>query len=457
MPTFMSAVQGAIPMPGGYFVQFPIGQDSPDLGLIQRQFALSNMATPMGVCNFFDRCTDEIMSLHYAGRLYLLDWMGFNVTDEHYKSVEFITYVRPEFNNGTPTTGYIADVCADPNGVSFGTCKLTVEDFGVYGRQGPVRKIVYPKLYCKTDPRRRLDGTPITDEREWDMRFTMDVLLQDVMRHLVTGNAATPGQFDGLEQWVNTGYDCSMLDSTVINWNGNSMEGGAGMTWNGNALGSSYNIIDVLLAIYRRIKQRIQWSPLLSTQQSRVGDMILLMPSFMVNCFLDYFTCWKVCAGSQYNEVMLQSFEARTFRNSLLGGLFGYGTITLDNTPIPILAYDHEMIKGPTTGDIYLLVASVGSERIWSGEFLSASSAASNLGGQGYFSTDGGRVLGKVETDNLCEKMKLWLHLRLFCKAPWMQARLQSVKCVTPDGPLSGDPLASSFYPLTSFNDAVCP
>lgn len=433
----------------------PVGTGSMDPVL--RAMTVGTQASPFGCCNFFDRCTDEILSLHYAGRLRLLDWMGFEVSDVCHKVIEFLTFVRPAYSTGNPTNGYLADPCTDPQGTEWGTAKLTLEDFGDYGRMGPVRKMMQPRFYCATDPRRRLDGTLISDEREWDMRITMDVLLQDIMRHLITGDASVAGQFDGLEQWVNTGYDSSMLDSTVINWNGKDMGGGAGITWNGAAVGATYDIIDVLLEAIRRIRQRIMWSPQLSTQRIGLGDVILLMPSFMVNCLLDFYTCWRVCEGSQYNETVLQTYEARNFRNSLQGGMFGDGFITLDGIVIPIMAYDHELIKGPQTGDMYLLVGAVGSERIWMGEHLNADEAARLHSGQGYFSTDGGRVLGKIDTDNECTRMKLWMHPRLFCKAPWMQVRFERVKCTTIAGPISGDPTASSFYPLSSFAPAVCP
>lgn len=64
--------------------------------LQQRQLVVSDGATPFGCCNFFDRCTDELLSLHFAGMLPLLDYMGFNVSDVCHKVIEFITYVRPE-------------------------------------------------------------------------------------------------------------------------------------------------------------------------------------------------------------------------------------------------------------------------------------------------------------------------------------------------------------------------
>jgi hypothetical protein len=423
----------------------------------QQRLTVSDSATPFGCCNFFSQCSDELMSLHYGGRLTLLDWMNFSPSDICLKEMEYISYVRPAQYNRAPTAGHLADPCADPNGIEIGSCKVTLRDFGRYGRKGPTRRIMQPDRYCITSPRRRLDGTVVADEREWDMRFAMDVLLGDIRTDVITGSTTNAGQFDGLERLVKTGYDCSILDSIVVDWNGNPMTGGSGITWNGNPIAATYNFVDVLLSAIRRIKQRIMWSPLLGNQQMDIGNMILVLPSFMANCLLDHYTCWSVCDGSQYNEVALQAYESRVFRNNLLGGMFGAGRIFVDGFEIPLLTYDWGTIKGPTTGDVYLLTGAVGSVRLFDGEHLSAATAASNFGNQGYFSVDGGRVLGLYETDNECYELKVWMHPRLWCAAPWAQIRFQDVVCRDPMGPLSGDPDDTSFYPLTSFNPATCP
>lgn len=426
--------------------------------LQQRQMVVSDSATPFGCCNFFDRCTDELLSLHFAGMLPLLDYMGFNVSDVCHKVVEFITFVRPTMDEGEPTAGNIADPCGEPNGWEYGSAKLELTDFGRYGRKGPVREIMKPRRYCETDPRRRLDGTVVTDEREWDMRFTMEAIIQDLSRDVIIGNStSTASELNGLENIVKTGYQSSMLDSIVIDWNGNPMSGGSGITWNGAAVGSTYDFVDVLRAAVRRVKQRISWSPLLRNQRMNVGDMILLMPTVAAENLLDFFTCWSVCTSTEDITVQLQSFEARRFRDTLQGGLYGAGQITIDGIVIPIMAYDWELLKGPTRADIYLLTGGIGSVRLWEAEHLSAQVAASRFGGEGYFATDGGRVLGLYETENLCTELKLWVHPRMWSRAPWAQVRFQDVQFSTPGPVISPDPLASSFYPAGSFVAAECP
>ena len=401
---------------------------------------------------FFDRCEDGLMSLHFGGRMGLVDLFGWQVTDVWTKDLKYLTYVRPAFSEGSATAGYLSDPCADPNGFEFGAADLTISGFGRYGRKGPVREIMKATRYCETDPIYRLDGTPVTNETEWDLAFATDVLAQDIYRHVITGNSSTPGQFDGLQRWIKTGYSSAILDSMVVDWNGNSMAGTGGGTvsFNGSNLAANPDLIDMILAIYRRMKQRIKWSPQLARQQMRAGDQVLVGPSFLLNCILDQFTCWKVCTSSATD-----TYEARQFRETLNGGLYGAGYITLDGDVIHLFPYDWETMHGSDRGDLYFLTLGVGSVRAWQGEHLSATAAIASLGGgadgQGYFTLDGGRLLGKTNVDNLCRETNVWMAPRLFCRAPWLQARIMEVECSPILNPLSPDPLESSFYPITSF------
>lgn len=402
---------------------------------------------------FFDRCVDELMSLHFGGRMGILDLFNWRVDDTYTKTFNYITYVRPEYATGNPTAGHLADPCEDPKSFEYGTSQITLEGFGRYGRMGPVREILAPTQYCKTDPRYRLDGTPVTNEFEWDMAFMMDVLKQDLFRDIIVGNSSTAGKFDGLLQWINTDYDTELLNSTVIDWNSNGIEGGAGTTINGNPIASGTNLINVLLAVFRRFRQRIKWSPTLANEELNGRNMVLVMPTFLSECLLDAFTCWSVCEGGEFNPVNLMTYEARNFRDSLNGGRYGGGFIRLDGQVIDIYPYDWETIHGENRGDIYFLTLSVGNQQLWEGEHLSASAASSRmntLGHDQYFSTDGGRIIGTTDVDNLCRQTKIWIRPRLVNRAPWLQARIMDVECARILDPLSPDPL-SSFFPHTSF------
>lgn len=431
---------------------------------MQRQAQIQRLELAAGVPDtpwiadatpFFDRCEDELMTLSYGGRMSLLDLLfNWRKSDVFTKTFNFITYVRPEYSGGSPTPGHLADPCADPNGFDFGTAKITLDDFGRYGRKGPVREILKAERYCETDPRYRVDGSFITNEFEWDLRFIFDVQLQDLYRHVITGNADTAGQFDGLQQWINTGYESTMLDSMVFDWAGNDLngEGGGTKTLNGVALTGNYQFINYLLAVVRRFIQRISWSPALASDSA--PDFVLVMPKFLAECLLDAFTCWSVCEGGEYNPVNLQTYEARNFRDSLNGGRYGGGFIRLDGRVIDIFVYDWNTMHGTNRGDVYLLTRSVGSQLLWEGETLDAGAAAAEMQREGhneYFSTDGGRVIGVTEVDNLCRTTKAWIRPRIINRAPWLQARFMNVECATVLDPLSPDPTATSWYPLASF------
>jgi len=431
----------------------------------RQTLSLSELATIYGCCGLFDMCADEdLVSLSMQGADKFLDWLGWQSTDICVVRKEFISWMRPEQTGAACTAGYLADPCEDPNGVEFGTCDFVLEDFARLRREGPVRDVTMNDVrYCDRQPRYRLDGTRIMDDREFDARLIAEVQLQDLRRMVVTGNAATAGQFSGLENLVVNNYTnsagrrCALMDSIVVDWNHNGMAGGAGITWNGNAIAATFNFVDVLLDIWRRIRQRIGYSPTLASQLGAGLDAVLLMPSFLTRCLLDHYTCWSVCTGSQYNEVAIQSYEARTFRNSLLGGRFGDGQITLDGFTIPLLGYDWELIQGPHCGDIYLLVGAVGNVKTLHGEYLNMNSVPAAYPEADYSVSDGGRFLRWVQRDHTCVQQIAEIRPRILSWAPWTNVRFQDVCCDTPTGPLSPDPCDTSFFPETSFSVAECP
>lgn len=433
-------------------------------GTVQR-LAVDDLATIYGCCGLFDLCADEdLMSLHFQGADPFLDWLGWQGTLDCLIMREFIAWMRPEYSQGVRTVGYLDNPCDDPNEVEWGKCDFCLEDFARLRREGPVRDVTYNDVrYCFKQPRYRLDGTMINDDREYDARVITEVILQDFRRMLVTGNAVTGGQFNGLQQLVATGYTntsggaCQMMDSIVVDWNSNGVAGGAGITWNGNAVAATYNLVDVILAVFRRIVQRIKWSPVLGAQGLQVGDIVLVLPTFLTRCLLDAYTCWSVCNGSQYNEVAIQSYEARTFRNNLNGGMFQAGRIWLDGFEIPLIAYDWELINGPTRGDMYMLTGQIGNVKTLHGEFLNMSTVPGAYPDTGYFYTDGGRLLWWTERDHTCVKQVGEFRPRLVSWAPWSNARFQNVRCDIPGGPLSPDPAETSFFPMSSFSIAECP
>lgn len=410
--------------------------------------------TAFGCCNLFDLCHDGIFSLYYRGQLGLLDLFNWQISEDCYRTIEFISYLRAERSGQSATSGAISDPCADPYGFEWGECKLTVEDFGRLGRMGPVRDFMKPKYYCKSSPRVTLDGVPVESEQEWDMLFAMDLLLQDFQRFVVTGNSTTAGEFGGLQEWVNCNYDCSALDSTVIDWNSSTMSSSSSATnsCTGEAIPDGSSIVDLLLDAFMNIKDRIKWSPLLSAQPLRRGDVIIVLPGAAARCLLDEVTCWSLCADS-----VTDNYESRQFRLSLNGGMFGFGEITLDGFNIPLLVHDWGNVVSSGVYDMYMLTMRAGSQRIWQGEMLDAARALREykLDGHGYFTSDAGKVLYKTDVDNLCEEIKVWMFPRLFCTAPWAQVRIQNVACTRTLRVYQPDPEQTP-YPQSPLSPAVC-
>ena len=229
---------------------------------VSASLTVSSLASIYGCCGLFDQCGNgDLMSLSFPGAEPLLDVIGWMASDVCKISKTFIPWVRPTRDlEGLPTAGYLSDACADPNSAEFSTCNFELKDFGRLRHASPTRDITKATMrYCETTPRQRWDGRPITDDMEFGIRLATEVLLQDLKHYIITGNHATPGLFDGLQQLINSAYydpagvRCRMMDSIVVDWNSNDMDGGAGITWNGAAVGATFGIVDVLLAIYRRI------------------------------------------------------------------------------------------------------------------------------------------------------------------------------------------------------------
>jgi hypothetical protein len=427
---------------------------------------LSTLATIYGCCGLFDLCSDQdLLSLSFEGSNQFIDWIGWEKTNVCVIKKNFITWTRPEENaQHTRSVGYLSNPCGDSNGVDWGGCDFTLEDFALLRRHGPERNATRASMkLCEAQPRYRLDGTPITNDVEFDMRLAGEGLIQDLKLMLIDGNATTTGQFDGLERLVKTGYTnskgyhCHSMDSIVIDWNSNDYAGGNGITWNGAAVGNTYSFIDVLMAVVRNIKKRISLAPALAAQALREGDMIFVAPSHILNALLDSFTCWSVCPGQTNIQVAIQSYEARRFREGLMGGMFGAGTITIDGFKIPLCPYDWNLYNTSTgESDAYLLTGQIGNVKLISGQYLDLSTTPTNYPEAMYSYTDGGKFLTWLERTKTCVYRETEIQPRLLAWAPWAQARFEDID-IESIGPVIGpDPWASTF-PETSFSSAVCP
>lgn len=433
-------------------------------GLRDESSSLSTMASIYGCCGLFDMCTDQdLMSLSFQGSNPFLDWIGWEFTDVCLIKKSFLAWARPNYAGGTRTSGVLGNPCADPNTVDFGVCDFTLTDFGRLRRQGPTRDITKNNLrLCENQPRYRLDGTMITDVREYDLRLLTEVMLQDIAIEVMDGNAQTAGSFDGLKRLTKTGYTnsdgnpCPLMDSIIVDWNQNNFDGGAGETWNGASIGTTFDLVDVLIEIVRSIRKRIKWTPALGAPLA-AGDMIIMLPQFLANCLLDFYTCWSVCPGKEFQPVNLQTMEARTFRNSLNGGAFGDGKITIDGMEISLLVNDVGTITNANVGDIWVLTGQVGSVKLIQGQTNDMRVPATADPNALFSYTDGGRLLVWTNGENTCLAVQSEMQPRLLSWAPWAQARIQDVSCGQAAPFFTGDP-NSPYFPggPTGFYPAVC-
>ncbi|HEY65551.1 MAG TPA: hypothetical protein G4O02_13375 [Caldilineae bacterium] len=419
-----------------------------ELGSKEANLTLSTMASMYGPNGLFHICGDnDLLSLTIEPEPFL-DWLGWKPNNESTQLVKLISYIGPEGTAGGSPTGGTAAACDDPSGVEFGTCEILLPDKGRIKRAGPVRDITENnRRVCDQYPLYFKDGRRIEHEIVWSLTLAGVALRQDLKRMVVAGNSNNANEFAGLQQLVNTGYKnvhdgrrCSAMDSIVIDWGGNDMSTGP----NG-----VHGLVDYLIDIVRRIRQRAMWANL---GNIAVGDMVLMMPSFLRDCLLDAFTCWSVCPGRQYNEANLNTFEARTFRNTLNGGQYGMGQIFVDGTPVPIITYDWQsfgQVGGAFTGDIYVLTRRIGNVPVLWGQYIDmtdpAQAFAEEAGYMHYRAVDGGRFLTYWKTDNECTQAVIVMRPNVYLSAPWAQARIASVACQRPLPPLSPDP-TSDYY-----------
>lgn len=404
---------------------------------------------------------DDLLSLSMqGGGSRFLDWLMFEGTDEAVLEKDFITWIRGE---EASEAGWVSDPCADGDAVEFGDGRFRVTDFGRLRRHSDNNDITVDHLKQSHAQRRlRLDGTPITGDLEFRALLNGEAIRTTLMKLLVTGNASTGGQFDGLQQLVKTGYTdyqtsrvLKTMDSMIIDWNGNDLDGGSGMTWSdgrvtNQAITSTNTLVDALRATYTFAKQRISMSPMLASQGQRPGDCIILTTAQGAEKLMDQYVYWSVYPDATGYASSFDSREARELRDNLSGGLYGQGRIYLYGDEIPIIKHDPGMIVGGNRVDYYMLWRGVGAVQTLYGQYNDMTSVPSKA--EKFFVTDNGKFLHWMESDHTCVSQYTELRPRLVMNAPWLNARIQDVYIDTPGGLFSTDPWSgTSFFPETSF------
>ena len=416
----------------------------------------------------FSLCADDgLISLTLGPQSNkLANWLDWESTNVKKQTMGMIPWVRGD--EGT-RQGWLADPCGDANSVEFGEIEIEYDTFGRLRRASPVTDITEGAMrMCDRQPRYRLDGTRINDELEFRAVLTAEGVAQDFASQIIVGNKSTAGQFDGLRRIIRTGFtDRSgvrsyLMDSIIIDWNHRPVSGGAGITWTdgrgARAVPSNANLVDVLRSIWRIIMIRAKMAPALASRGFLEGEAIIVATDEIIHELKDLFTYWSLYDGQQYYEAVYNSADGRQFRESLNGGLYGDGYIDLHGFRIHFISYGYELMTGPASSEVMLLVKSCGGFKTLWGQHIDMNEAASldrynefSASGTSFMASDNGRFLHFQEEDKTCIQQFVELRPRLVALAPWSLARIQNVRPSSIGGHIGSDPMDSSFFPESSF------
>jgi hypothetical protein len=431
----------------------------PSKQIITRGDSITLPGTINGLYNqlLFDLCSDDsLVALSLFGTYNpAIDAIGVvnSKVDNIHK--DMLVYVAADgAAAASPTSGRQTDPCADGNSFESGTCHFTLSGWGRLRRSSEGRDITDENIrYCETQPRYNIAGQPIDNDYEWDLKREMTVLLQDFQRELIVGNSATGGSADGLDQLVVYGYTdpdtseaCTSMDSTVVNWNGNSMcdpNGADGtVTVNGTLIAAGYVLLDIIKSFLNQTRTRIKMSSLSGTPFH-----MAMMHRNAVRCLIDCYVCDVAC-GSDIER--MDSFEARKLITDLRKEFGENDAVVLTFEGIPVVIYDYDWELYDTVSDnhkMFFLTPKVGNEKLIDIQFkdMQNSISATQRGAQLFKVTDNNRVLSWETYDHTCYKIHAEMQWRVEMTAPWAQMVIDNVDCSDALGTISADPLSTVF------------
>lgn len=409
--------------------------------------------TLYGCTGLFSLCgPDEVIGLSMMDDK-LVEWMGWRENSVCEQFIKFLTYMDMAGTAAGAALTTAGRACDDPNTVEKGTFEFFLGDKGLLRVSGePIELTKIGERKCDKQPTYTLpipgapNGVRIDNDLDFEAIVAAQALKHDLSRMVMRGNHSTVGQFDGLEQLINTGYvdvrtgsTNSGIDSLIVPWASDNLDGSV------NGKGS---IINQVIAIVRRLRMRIEMA---GGGAVAAGDMVLVMPHWLRDCFLDAFACFGLCVPSAYNELFRDNLAVREFRDRFNGGLYGDGFITVDGVVVPIIAHNW-MAYGQSstkfTSDIYILTRRLGARPILYGQYhpmAQAVDVARQFGMDHYRLMQGGRFIQWAKSDNLCMNTSLAIKPNIYLSAPWAQARITNVGCTPLLAPISEDPQSSYF------------
>lgn len=437
------------------------GGNTRDLNMAFKESTITQ-GTPniYGRYTIFDPCSPgDVFGLQVQTHG-LMQWLGFRPNRYYRRHVDFITYWAASGTAAGQASDGAGAPCSDPNGWEYGHCGYDLCHYSWYHREGDgltPHTVVQDR--CETTPRYRLNGMAINDDVEWQMNGIMNVLSQDIKYGLIHGSHSNAYEMNGLESLVKTGYTdrdgrpCEMVDSIVVDWNGDNLDGDV------NGYGNWFDYLDATIT-----EMEYRASPIGVIPQT---DMVLLTSRFMATCILDSYACYTTCGVTSTGDVTDQALRAqqRTERNRLNGGALYDGTTAVgfinlkSGRNMPILVDDSIDIGyegGNYTSDIYVLTRRVGSMDVFYGMYLDMREYENRVrkyARQLKIQTDPtGRFAFKHKEDNFCIKLLMGTSPELYLSAPFLQARFQDVGCAFARKPVSGAPEQTDYLPGTLYS-----
>jgi len=402
-------------------------------------------------CGLFSVCGPDSVLSRVITDDQFTEWLGFRENHDEYQFIKTLDWVGPYGTADHDPTHAAGDACDDPASVEWGTCEFLIEK-GLLRQCGdPLDITKVGERYCDKQPLYTIDGMQIDNDIEWQSILSGLVLNGELNRYLIVGNKAVDGEFDGLEQLVNTGYvdvhtgqACTPVDSIVSDWNYAAM---------------SATLLERIFAYIRRIKMRAKKMGGVARD-----DMIIMLPSFLRDCLMETWVCYGICDETGDST---SRWETRDRNERYVGkGTYGDGYITVDGVDVDILTNDNIPLTSVAPyfcSDIYILTRRLGNIPVMFGQFqdmrLGDRALQNAMGTQGftkYITTDMGRFIHWVKTDNLCIQVCSAIKPALYLAAPWAQARIDNVCCqvqggLSPEIPQSCQYFYGGYPPYESF------
>ena len=317
-------------------------------------------------CGLFSVCGPDAVLSRVVTDDKLSEWLGWVENNECYQFVKTITWIGNSGTAAGSADSAAGEPCDDPPTVEWGACEYLIQK-GLLRKCGdPIDLTVVGEKYCDKQPLYDFMGQRIDNDLEWQAIMAGIALKNDIARLAVVGSNAVAGEFDGLEQLVNTGYvdvhtaqPCEPVDSLVTDWS--------------NAVVNN-TLIELVFAYIRRIRQRAQ-----NRGGIAPNDMVIMMPSFLRDCFMDAWICYGFCDETADSTSRWETRDRdQRFRG---GGLFGDGFIIVDGVDVPLMVNDWIPVTSVAPNfcsDIYILTRRLGNLPIFHFQYqnLNISAAA---------------------------------------------------------------------------------